>query len=69
MISTNDSTGLLNILCVPHLYPVSVTAPTRPMIIITSSMNIVHKIVCAGTPAVRSKSRSSKGVVMNLNGC
>lgn len=50
----------------PHLYDDVIKAPTRPVMIITSSMRRVIRIVGHGRPAVRSKSRSNSGVVMTL---
>ena len=38
----------------------------RPVMIMISSIKSVYKIVGHGIPAVKSRSKSSKGVVMTL---
>lgn len=50
----------------PHLYDEVTKAPTRPVMIIISSMRMVYRIVGHGRPAVKSKSKSNNGVVMTL---
>ena len=50
------------------LYEDLTRAPTRPVTIMTSSIRMVKRMVGHGRPAVRSRSKSKRGVVMNLSG-
>jgi len=49
----------------PHLYRLTIKDPIKPVMIMSSSMKMVAKILESDMPVPRRRVRSNRGVVMN----